>query len=54
MSATVRIVPVFANGPTGELEVTVVSDDHGDSLRGYVKAVDVLGQARRALGIETK
>lgn len=49
MSATVKVSPVYANGPTGDLLVTVTSDEFGDSLTGYIDAAEVLRSAYRAI-----
>lgn len=54
MSATVQVAPVFANGATGDLKVTVTSDEFGDSLTGYVGAADVMRHAERALRQEPR
>lgn len=49
MSATVSVTPVFANGPTGLVRVTVTSDVFGDSLTGEVDAQLLAHQLKRAL-----
>ena len=47
---TVDVSLVYANGPTGDLRITVTDPASGDSLTGYISAEDVRAFAIRALG----